>query len=125
MSESRLLGPREVYAHFQIATLDDWRQLQRRLSGPGTSPHTIDTPVVAYVNHGRWLADCPACGNGMAASREWNLALCICGCGAIYAAVVFPPDADAIEHELVDLPVVEQNWQPTPPPSEADAEVVA
>lgn len=39
--------------------------------------------VVPYVNHGRWVADCPACNGGMACWEE-NPEACCLDCGRVY-----------------------------------------
>lgn len=32
----------------------------------GLADMTVGTPVVAYINEGRWVADCPECNGGIA-----------------------------------------------------------
>ena len=69
------------------------------------------TPV-AYVNHGRWLANCLHCGGAMLTHREWHLACCG-ECGSVYAQVLFPDEASSIEAVLLRRPTsASQNWTP-------------
>lgn len=84
-------------------------------------------PAVAYVNHGRWVADCPAadctrcrgrCGaalNLLPESHFW------CPCchnvelGGRWRRVQWPPATThrALEHELVKRPTLQhRNWEP-------------
>lgn len=74
---------------------------------------TREEMLVAYVNGGRWVADCPNCAAGISLHRDWAAALCF-GCGASYAAalVEWPDDFEAIEGELALRPLVNQNWFP-------------
>ncbi len=71
--------------------------------------------VYAYVNHGRWVADCPL-GCGCAAivqpgqpfdCRSRGGGFC---CDALGSPVVCPPDALAIEHVLAGRPTPNRNW---------------
>lgn len=47
-----------------------------------------DRPLVAYVNHGRWVADCPECGGGIGAWVEMADAACL-DCAHVYR-ITFP-----------------------------------
>lgn len=66
----------------------------------------------AYVNHGRWLIDCPNCGAGAGVWAETTDALCF-SCGHRYK-VVLPSRADqeVAEAILNDRPLQNQNWDP-------------
>lgn len=80
-------------------------------------PVHLGAVVHAYVNHGRWLADCPACNGAEAVTRAYPFFYCD-SCGQEWAQgalarVVFPSDADAAERLLGqrrDARV--QNWRP-------------
>jgi len=62
--------------------------------------------VHAYVNHGRWVADCPCNGAELVAPGE----LMVCGsCGA-RNEVKFPANIDGIEGALEMRPPTNQNW---------------
>ena len=66
------------------------------------APAETDQPLVARVDFGRWLGDCP-CGDAPVIDPEWSLACCLT-CGAIYRAIVMPDDAKAIEAALLERP---------------------
>jgi hypothetical protein len=66
--------------------------------------------LAAYVNHGRWVADC-VCGAGMAASPAEPESICI-ECGRHYAAR-FPTERAEIEQALLLRERAEnRNWFP-------------
>lgn len=69
--------------------------------------------VRAYVNHGRWVADCSRefCNNAMQLTAGQGAFRCS-NCG-LDAAVVWPPDADEIWRVLERRPVPQtRNWFP-------------
>lgn len=75
-------------------------------------------PAVAYVNHGRWVADCPTAGCG-GAMLVLNGGEFLCGTcfnaeiGGEYRPIVWPDDAAEIEALLVVRPLpVNMNWRP-------------
>lgn len=57
----------------------------------------------ARINHGRWLADCLSCGQGMFTRPDWRIACCG-ECGAVYNGVIFPPRLDEIVLVLLARP---------------------
>lgn len=74
-----------------------------------------DVTLKARVNHGRWIADCRACGRGMFAHPEWRMACCA-ECGAVYRAVEFPAGIVEITRLLLERADREnQNWVPGEP----------
>lgn len=85
-----------------------------RLLDRGLVGHRTFRPELlrAFVNHGRWLALCAVCGQGMFTHPEWRLACCA-ECGATYRGVIFPDDLAAITAHLLKRPRREtQNWEP-------------
>ena len=69
--------------------------------------------LVAYVNRGRWVADCEAdrCDAGIAVSPNWKTAACF-GCGARYKKVKWPRDRKKAELVLEKRPVMNsRNWR--------------
>lgn len=83
-----------------------WAKLRKR--GIQVAPTVSATPMVAYIDHGRWLIQC-VCGGGVGVHQDWPEARC--GCGAIYTAIVFPDNRAAIEAALVVRPIMEsRNW---------------
>ena len=65
-------------------------------------------PLVAYVNQGRWVADCGSCPGGMAAWPEHELGACL-SCGRVWR-IVFPEDVAAVETLLEDRPARNRNF---------------
>jgi hypothetical protein len=79
----------------------------------GREPSDHPVPIRAYVNHGRWLADC-VCGAGVAVDPAWDRAYCY-DCLRIFR-VTWPPDRKLawIETILAARPLAQhQNWWPT------------
>lgn len=73
--------------------------------------------VSAYLNWGRWVADCPFCRGAEVVGKQSKLFFCL-SCGMIEnghhtMAVRFPEDIAEIEAALADEPVARQNWQAT------------
>lgn len=68
-------------------------------------------PLVAYVNHGRWVADCP-CGSGLLCSPRDEDACCL-ECGLVHrVAFPEPSDIDAATQILMQRPRRNRNWYP-------------
>ena len=78
--------------------------------------------VVAYINHGRWVAECPDCAGAQIVSEKERRFWCVsCGNAAINFAwrhVRLPRDREGIEAVLVVRPAarsdkaVTRNWTP-------------
>lgn len=86
----------------------DREEVQRKAARGEVNTFKGET-VDAYVNHGRWVADCPLCnGAELVAPGEAML----CGsCGATHT-VVFPDHATDIEEALAKRPAMKRNWNP-------------
>lgn len=85
------------------------RRVRAHILKRGMKPQDGDGNVWAYVNHGRWVADCP-CG-GAELIREGQPLLC--GSCAHKREVVWPPDIEDIEAVLEQRKDRStQNWQP-------------
>lgn len=54
----------------------------------------------AYVNEGRWVADCPRCNGGIAVWAGMPDAACY-DCGRIFSDIKFPKDRDRVRAERV------------------------
>lgn len=70
----------------------------------------------AYVNHGRWIADCsrPHCGNALKLEPKQVRIHCSGegGCNLI-SEVEWPRDVDEIDRALAERPVpTTRNWAP-------------
>lgn len=69
--------------------------------------------AVAYINHSRWVADCPRpyCGNAEKLSPRQKTVHCS-NC-LLVASVSWPADPDGIWEALADRPVPQtRNWAP-------------
>lgn len=85
------------------------KRIEVALARAGVTPYDGET-VQAYVNHGRWIADCPCNGGELVAPGEEML----CGsCGARHR-VKFPgPKTKAkIESLLAKRSPFHQHWHP-------------
>lgn len=74
------------------------------------------TAISAYVNHGRWIAECPDCKGAQLACRNDRRFLCNeCGnvaVGNLWRTVIWPDNVAGIESMLESRPRVNQNWEP-------------
>jgi len=75
--------------------------------------------ISAYVNHGRWVADCPDCNVGLQLPRgvfEVKAEFVFVGDKCITCdaptRVVMPDDADLIDAALEPRPLINRNWYP-------------
>lgn len=120
MSDQGNVGPRRtplmtLRQVLRVRTPMELAQRHRKaMDEAGTKAHARSEDLVAYVNHGRWLADCPLCNSGIALDAELPAALCF-DCGAVFARVMWPTPEDkaAIEAALERRPRrAVQNWRP-------------
>jgi hypothetical protein len=104
----QLRGPSAIHGVQTPDQYEQWHRLFVQHNAPGGKTFDRADTVSAYVNDGRWCADCPNCNGGMAAWPGWSSR---CGsCGAVYASVAFPSNAEAVEEVLAVRPVRHQNW---------------
>jgi len=80
--------------------------------------------AIAYMNWGRWVADCPSaeCTNALLVTPGQTQWECLYttgpalyprteGCGTT-EVLVWPEDVEGIQASLAGLPDSQQNWQP-------------
>lgn len=67
-------------------------------------------PLTAYVNHGRWLADCAACTGAVAGWPEHEYGCCL-SCGRVWT-ITYPSDAGTVETLLEPRPTANRNYDP-------------
>lgn len=82
---------------------------------PSETQSLVELPV--YVNHGRWVVDCPFCRAGQFASRSDHRFYCAecqnAAIGGVFVKTVWPKDAAKIEEALLERPnLLNQNWVP-------------
>lgn len=72
--------------------------------------------VEVYVNHGRWIAECPDCHGAQVASRTDARFFCVdclnAWCGGKWLRIAWPRDTDAIESVLLRRETHHRNWTP-------------
>jgi len=90
-------------------------KLRKRYQIPETGYDTESRPLVAFLNEGMWIVQCPDCRGAEAAFDECWFFCCSCKnavTGHKYRRFVFPPHRKQIE-ELLDLrPLPNRNWLP-------------
>lgn len=79
---------------------------------------SADDKVVAYVNEGRWIVDCPDCSGAQYANRSDRRFMCNeCAnvtIGGLWRPVVWPPakTEQSIEKALAPRPPRNAHWLP-------------
>ena len=75
--------------------------------------------IPAYVNHGRWVADCPDCRVGLQLPRgvfqvkaEFVFVGDKCITCGVATRVGWPEDADLIDRALEPRELINRNWYP-------------
>ena len=86
--------------------------------------NAVKGEVFVHINQGRYIVDCPtsSCGGAMVVSSQDRIFVCpICGSpenNRAWYRVVFPPQKEQIERELLKRPAkdgwraVTRNWEP-------------
>lgn len=94
---------------------------ERLVSGlhavPAGPPALEGDPVVqAYVNHGRWIAECPACHAALVPPLRHPTFVCpVCRSAAVGGRAVelrWPAELEAGELALLVRPMPNRNWHP-------------
>lgn len=98
------------------------RHAQRDQRQVRPDPRTL----VVHVSEGRWAADCPGCGAGIAIHPEWTSAPCLGdGCYRVYASIAVPSDWREIEAVLDRRDRINQNMRPGETVADLEAENAA
>ena len=115
----------DSYQLYRCATRQDLRDFWERyfaanFAGPGETLKVAGgSPLCAYVSWGRWVADCPMCRAGIAASPKDDQGACL-ECGLVYTIRTPPPaDIAAATPLLLARPTngphrTKANWYPFP-----------
>jgi hypothetical protein len=106
-----LLGPRDLLRGAP-ATPEAYRALlaaKARRVGRQVRIHA--GTLQAYVNRGRWVADCLNCSNGILIHPEWPEASCLgTGCFYVFTSIAVPTEWRRIEAVLLKRPMRYQHW---------------
>ncbi len=102
---------RTAISMMDIKTLAAYRAKHAKLCHHVVSRPLLDdtTIVYAYVNHGRWLANCPVCNGGIPVHPTWNEGGCA-DCGTWFARIEVPVNWSQIEEILSVRKPANQNW---------------
>jgi hypothetical protein len=88
-------------------------RVERRAVHDGTRTRADVRTLVAYLNHGRWIADCPNCMNGIVLHPEWPRIGCLGdGCYRTFVSIEMPANWREIEEAVQDRRVDKRNWFP-------------
>lgn len=105
------------------AIIDLFRE--KGVTVPEPSSTIGGTPVIAYINHGRWIGDCGlydasrerTCQNAQLVDADDARFYCvICfndAIGGQWRSITWPENPEFIEESLAELPINEQNWTPS------------
>lgn len=113
-----LLGPEQLLLSrgVHVSTPEEYRAWHTaHITSRGADPWDSPEPIEAYINHGRWVADCRWCNTGMLTRPAWGVAYCA-ECGARYCrgTVSYPGEFKAAEAILlVRVRREQQNWDST------------
>ncbi len=108
---SKLLVARDLVAGNPRTFEDEQSAAVARASVRGRTVIADPRALVAYVNDGRWVADCPHCRTGIALDPAWPGGCCWgTGCYRTFSAVIWPDDRIEIEEALVGRPLMNQHW---------------
>ncbi len=87
----------------------------KRVPEAPTSSDGIRTVALAYINQGRWVAQCAACPNAVLVSKGYPYMICSnvsCGLDAWQAVVMPLKDFEVLGELVMRRPNVEnQNWE--------------
>lgn len=114
-----LVDGRQVFREGLIEHLRSIRMSARRQGVTLLDPHRIApaAPVLARVDWGRWIADCPDCNGAEMVWIEGPLVLMCQSCwnraiNGLWRRVQLPSDRAAIEAALEPRAEPYRNWRP-------------
>lgn len=95
----------DVFWNCWVPHLEQYQNMEPRFDGRRS-------PVVPYLNAGRWVADCPVCGCGMACWDRNPYACCLgWQCGRVYnVAWQLPAQRSEVMRLLAGWPEGNRNW---------------
>lgn len=103
----------QLSGRLSLANIDEQhRQWLRKIN---LTPIEQNVVIAPYINHGRWLFDCPICDAGGAVVIGLTRGWCF-GCGGVFNSVMWPSEDDRKEivKALEKRPNVKNvNWHPS------------
>ncbi|TXS20202.1 hypothetical protein EAO70_09315 [Streptomyces sp. adm13(2018)] len=89
-----------------------WYEMRAQRRLPVTDAVLLGQPLYAQINHGRWVANCSCMSAQIVTPADPRMWCVECHTG--WWQVVFPADVDAVEQQLLDLPVSSlPTWMPS------------
>ncbi|MBP2583403.1 hypothetical protein J3A78_003881 [Streptomyces sp. PvR006] len=85
-----------------------WYEMRAQRRLPVTDGIVLGQQLYAQINHGRWTASCTCLSAQLVTPADPRMWCVECGTG--WWQVRFPADVDAVEQQLLDLPISERNW---------------
>lgn len=132
MMQDKIIFHEDIYSVSYTGFLSEYYRVGKGGELPAVGPEL--ERVYAYINHGRWVAECPlGCGDAKVLSGLANLYICTePGCPSMdWYQVVFPEEREEIEAVLLsrrahrpDMALA-RNWKPGESLSALEAENVA
>lgn len=119
LTQAQMTGPHELHSREQIRAF--WEKAgakngfaMRVYEGDQSRElRTSDQELVAYINDGRWVADCRTCNGGIAAGPDFDEGCCL-GCGTVYPLKhPSPEEIQAAEEILAVRPPLARHWRPS------------
>jgi hypothetical protein len=104
----------EAFWHEHMQMMEQARGVPFNERPEATEFRESSKPLVAHINHGRWVAVCPFCNGGIAVWRDNPKAACL-DCGTIYTNIEWPNPAELkqVLRAAAELPEVHmRNWHP-------------
>lgn len=109
------------HEHWQQTTFAQFVATYWKRQGHGPLPKQVNGSLAAYVNHGRWIVECPNCSSALVVSEQDPRFICV-ECGSpenrsCWYAVAFPADKADIEEALLRRPARDgfragtRNWE--------------
>jgi hypothetical protein len=85
---------------------------RHRQAGRPLELHRSRKKLHAYVSDGRWVAECPECGGGVALWQE-NPEACCLDCATVYSKIGWPHEREIMEAErvLAARPTNQLHWR--------------
>ena len=112
----KIISSLDIAKYYGFSTTREWMMdHSRKLHEKGICPVVFSGKInnaiiaIARIDHGRWIADCPACKKAMYVDPQEKILVCVtCGNEGTGTAVMveFPENYQKIENALLMRPVI-------------------